>query len=105
MVRVSGVPRLWSEADLPRSTNYTYWGATMNEIVRSFGPWGLFLFAMFWLLKVMVADKLRTISHTLDQLVADQKSHNDRIVRIETIMHLNHCGDGDPSCQKTFSGK
>lgn len=73
----------------------------MNEVIRQFGPWGFFFLAMFWLLKVMVADKLRNISATLDQLLEDQKSHNERIVRIETVMQMNGCGTGNATCHRT----
>ena len=72
----------------------------MNELFRTFGPWGLVLLSMAWLLKVMVTDKLRNIMSTLSELVNGQKNHNDRIVKIETIMGLNGCMDGEPMCHR-----
>lgn len=54
---------------------------------------------MAWMLKVMVTDKLKNIMSTLAELVNGQKNHNDRIVRIETVMGLNGCMDGDPLCR------
>ena len=72
----------------------------MNELFRTFGPWGLVLLSMAWLLKVMVTDKLRNIMSTLSELVNGQKNHNDRIVKIETIMGLNGCMEGEPMCHR-----
>ena len=72
----------------------------MSELFRTFGPWGLVLLSMAWLLKVMVTDKLRNIMSTLSELVNGQKNHNDRIVKIETIMGLNGCMDGEPMCHR-----
>ena len=64
----------------------------MGELFKTFGPWALILLAMAWLLKVMVTDKLKSIMDTLKELVSGQRNHNDRIVRIETIMSINGCG-------------
>ena len=72
----------------------------MIEFLRTFGPWGLVLLAMAWLLKVMVTDKLKTIQTTLDGLVSGQKDHGDRIVAIETTMRINGCTDGEPRCRR-----
>jgi len=72
----------------------------VTEFLRTFGPWGLVLLAMAWLLKVMVTDKLKTIQTTLDGLVSGQKDHGDRIVAIETTMRINGCGDGEPRCRR-----
>ena len=72
----------------------------MSDFLRIFGPWGLVLATMAWLLKVMVTDKLRNIMSTLSELVNGQKNHNDRIVKIETIMGLNGCMDGEPTCHR-----
>ena len=72
----------------------------MSELFRTFGPWGLVLLSMAWLLKVMVTDKLRNIMSTLSELVNGQKNHNDRIVKIETIMGLNGCMEGEPMCHR-----
>ena len=72
----------------------------MTEFLRIFGPWGLVLLAMAWLLKVMVVDKLKTIQTTLDGLVSGQKDHGDRIVAIETTMRINGCTDGEPRCRR-----
>lgn len=72
----------------------------MNDLFRTFGPWGIVLLSMAWLLKIMVADKLTDIMTTLAQLVKGQANHNDRIVRIETVMSLNGCMDGEAACRR-----
>lgn len=72
----------------------------MTEFLKTFGPWGLVLLSMAWLLKVMVTDKLKTIQTTLDGLVYGQKDHGDRIVRIETVMGLNGCMGDAPACSR-----
>ena len=72
----------------------------MSDFLRIFGPWGLVLLAMAWLLKVMVTDKLKTIQTALDGLVSGQKNHGDRIVRIETVMGLNGCMGDAPACSR-----
>ena len=72
----------------------------MSDLLRIFGPWGLVLVTMAWLLKVMVTDKLKSIMDTLSELVNGQKNHNDRIVKIETIMGLNGCMEGEPMCHR-----
>ena len=53
---------------------------------------------MAWLLKVMVSDKLKSIMTTLTELTEGQSNHNERIVRIETVMGLNRCAEGTPAC-------
>ena len=75
----------------------------MTEFLRTFGPWGLVLLAMAWLLKVMVTDKLKAIQTTLDGLVSGQKDHGDRIVHIETVMGLNGCMGDAPACNRRKS--
>ena len=70
----------------------------MTEFLRTFGPWGLVLLAMAWLLKVMVSDKLNSIMKTLADLVKGREEHNERIVRIETVMGLNGCMGDSPTC-------
>ena len=70
----------------------------MSEFFKTFGPWGVVLLAMAWLLKVMVTGKLEDIKVTLNELVKGQRNHNDRIVRIETVMGLNGCMEGEPTC-------
>ena len=72
----------------------------MSEFFKTFGPWGLVLLAMAWLLKVMVTGKLEDIKGTLNELVKGQRNHNDRIVRIETVMGLNGCMEGEPACHR-----
>ena len=72
----------------------------MNGLLSTFGPWALVLLAMAWLLKVMVTDKLKSIMDTLSELVNGQKNHNDRIVKIETVMGLNGCMEGEPMCHR-----
>ena len=72
----------------------------MSDFLRIFGPWGLVLLTMAWLLKVMVTDKLKSIMDTLSELVNGQKNHNDRIVKIETVMGLNGCMEGEPMCHR-----
>ena len=71
----------------------------MNEIVRIFGPWGLLVLAMAWLLKYMVVDKLTAIMTSLKQLLAGHDDHHERIITIETIMRQNGCMDGT-SCDR-----
>ena len=70
----------------------------MSDLLRIFGPWGLVLVTMAWLLKVMVSDKLKSIMTTLGELTEGQSNHNERIVRIETVMGLNRCAEGAPTC-------
>ena len=72
----------------------------MGEFFKTFGPWGVVLLAMAWLLKVMVTGKLEDIKGTLNELVKGQRNHNDRIVRIETVMGLNGCMEGEPTCRR-----
>ena len=72
----------------------------MNGLLSTFEPWTLVLLAMAWLLKVMVTDKLKSIMDTLSELVNGQKNHNDRIVKIETVMGLNGCMEGEPMCHR-----
>ena len=72
----------------------------MGEFFKTFGPWGVVLLAMAWLLKVMVTGKLEDIKGTLIELVKGQRNHNDRIVRIETVMGLNGCMEGEPTCHR-----
>lgn len=63
----------------------------IEVLFRTLGPWGLALGIMAWLLKVMVADKLRGIQDTLSTLVEGHSEHAERIVRMETVMGLNGC--------------
>lgn len=72
----------------------------MSEFFKTFGPWGVVLLAMAWMLKVMVTGKLEDIKGTLNELVNGQRNHNDRIVRIETVMGLNGCMEGEPTCHR-----
>ena len=72
----------------------------MSDLLRIFGPWGLVLVTMAWLLKVMVSDKLKSIMTTLGELTEGQNNHNERIVRIETAMGLNGCMGGEPMCHR-----
>ena len=72
----------------------------MTDLLRIFGPWGLVLVTMAWLLKVMVSDKLKSIMTTLGELTEGQNNHNERIVRIETVMGLNGCMGGEPTCDR-----
>lgn len=72
----------------------------MSDLMRIFGPWGLVLISMAWLLKVMVSDKLKSIMTTLGELTEGQNNHNERIVRIETVMGLNGCMGGEPTCDR-----
>ena len=72
----------------------------MSDLLRIFGPWGLVLVTMAWLLKVMVSDKLKSIMTTLGELTEGQNNHNERIVRIETVMGLNGCMAGEPMCHR-----
>ena len=72
----------------------------MSDLLRIFGPWGLVLVTMAWLLKVMVSDKLKSIMTTLGELTEGQSNHNERIVRIETVMGLNGCMGGEPTCDR-----
>ena len=72
----------------------------MSDLLRIFGPWGLVLVTMAWLLKVMVSDKLKSIMTTLGELTEGQNNHNERIVRIETVMGLNGCMGGEPTCDR-----
>ena len=69
-----------------------------EQLFKTFGPWALVLLSMAWLLKVMVADKLTDIMTTLARLLSGQANHNDRIVRIETVMDLNSCMGQEPAC-------
>ena len=72
----------------------------MSDLLRIFGPWGLVLVTMAWLLKVMVSDKLKSIMTTLGELTEGQNNHNERIVRIETVMGLNGCMGVEPMCHR-----
>ena len=72
----------------------------MSDLLRIFGPWGLVLVTMAWLLKVMVSDKLKSIMTTLGELTEGQNNHNERIVRIETVMGLNGCMGGETMCHR-----
>jgi hypothetical protein len=72
----------------------------MIDFFRTFGPWGLVLLSMAWLLKVMVADKLSSMMDTLEVLLSGQKNHSDRLTRIETVLEMNGCLDGEPVCRK-----
>jgi len=64
----------------------------ISELVRVFGPWGIAVAVMAYLLKVMVADKLISIQRTLSDLVDGQSDHAERIVRIEAVMQISGCG-------------
>ena len=77
----------------------------MSDFLRIFGPWGLVLLTMAWLLKVMVSDKLKSIMTTLGELTEGQSNHNERIVRIETVMGLNHCAEGTPACGRRMEDR
>lgn len=54
--------------------------APVSDFLRIFGPWGLVLATMAWLLQVMVSDKLKSIMTTLTELTEGQSNHNERII-------------------------
>lgn len=70
----------------------------IETLFKTLGPWGLALGVMAYLLKVMVADKLISIQKTLAELVQGQGDHESRIVRMETVMTVSGCMDGENGC-------
>lgn len=74
----------------------------MMSLLSSFGPIGLMFLATAWLLKVMVADKLKTLQKSLDVLTKGQANHADRITAMETAMRINGCLDPNakPRCSQ-----
>lgn len=79
----------------------------MMSLLSNFGPIGLMFLATAWLLKVMVADKLKVLQATLNELkesLADHEeklhSQDTRITAMETAMRINGCMDREskPRC-------
>ena len=56
----------------------------MSDLLKSFGPWAVYLLASAWLLKYLVTNKLETIQKSIDALAASISDHDERIRDLET---------------------
>ena len=69
----------------------------MSEFFKTFGPWGLVLLVMGFMLKYLVTDKLKTILAKL----AKVDEHEVKLAQIGTAMEMHGCLTPNPHCLAT----
>ena len=77
----------------------------MTDLLKTAGPWAIYLFAMAWMLKLLVTDKLTVLQTTLNQLAASIAGHDERIrflenAHAELLGGLRAKGILDPASSK-----
>ena len=69
----------------------------MSEFFKTFGPWGVVLLAMGFMLKYLVTDKLNTILAKL----AKVDEHEVQLAKVSTAMEMHSCLTPNPHCLAT----